>query len=272
MTRLISAILSRTESPGTPRGKIASSRIFAFGKSLRSSSTTAPTPSAISGPVAVPALLVPPVLLVPIISITALGWKPWPSPFFSPHRTPCVVSPEIAKLAVLIPPKYLSYIALFASGDCQKSVMESPSRSRSMSPFLAISTKPSCLGPCRWAVCVYVAATFRRGGCSRSNDSYFFSSGLADDLSESTSFLSASLTCVSSAAVGRGIATSGGTGAGGPITTTGSGPRPCAGAAGAAGPPLVPCPAAGAVDEVGGAPCAQAMLDHTLTNTELTTS
>ncbi|HYL75376.1 MAG TPA: hypothetical protein VEU96_14285 [Bryobacteraceae bacterium] len=73
---LISAILSRTESPGTPRGKIASSRIFALGESFRSSSTTAPTPSAISAAVAVPALLFPPVLLVPIISMTAFGWNP----------------------------------------------------------------------------------------------------------------------------------------------------------------------------------------------------
>ena len=32
MRRLASAILSRTGSPGSPRGKIASSRIFAFGK------------------------------------------------------------------------------------------------------------------------------------------------------------------------------------------------------------------------------------------------
>ena len=51
MIRLTSAILSRTGSPGTLRGKIASSRIFAVGKFRRSSSTTAPTPSAISGAV-----------------------------------------------------------------------------------------------------------------------------------------------------------------------------------------------------------------------------
>src|SRR5262245_3723784 len=175
----------------------------------------------------------------------------------------------MAKLAVLMPPKYLSYIALFASGDCQKSVIESPSSSRSMSPRFAISTKPSCLGPCCWAVWVYVAATLRRGGCSRSSDSYFLSSGLADDLSESINFLTASFICVSSAGVGRGMATSGGTGAGGPITT-GKGPRPCAGGTGAVAPPLVPCPA-GAGD-VAGAPCAEATLAHALTNTELTTT
>ena len=67
MILLTSAILSRTGSPGTLRGKIASSRIFASGKSFRISSTTAPTPSAISGAVFAP------VLFVPIISITAFG-------------------------------------------------------------------------------------------------------------------------------------------------------------------------------------------------------
>ena len=83
--------------------------IFASGKSLRISSTTAPMPSAISAAVKVPALL------VPIMSMTAFGWNPWPSPFFRPQRTPCVVSPAMAKLAVLMSPKYLSKTALLAS-------------------------------------------------------------------------------------------------------------------------------------------------------------
>jgi hypothetical protein len=52
---------------GTPRGNTPRSRIFAFGKSVRISRTIAPMPSAISGPVFAP------VLLVPIITITAFG-------------------------------------------------------------------------------------------------------------------------------------------------------------------------------------------------------
>ena len=115
-------------------------------------------PSAISGPVYAP------VLFVPIISMIALGWNPWPSPFLQPHSTPCVVSPAMAKLAVLMLPKYLSNIALLASPCTHQSVIESPWSSRSMLPALAISTNPSCRGPCRWFVWVYVAATFKRGG------------------------------------------------------------------------------------------------------------
>ena len=172
-------------------------------------------------------------LLVPIISMIAFGWKPWPSPFFRPQSTPCVVSPAMAKLAVLMPPKYLSNIALLASPCTHQSVIESPCSSRSMLPFFAISTKPSCRGPCRCVVCVKVAAVFSRGGCSIISDSNFFSSGLVDDVSASINFLSASLTCVSSAGVGRGIATSGGTGAGGPICITPLPTRATAGRVGA---------------------------------------
>ena len=71
------------------------------GKSLRSSRTSAPIPSAISGPLA------PPALFVPIMSMMALGLWPWPSPFCRPQRMPCVVSPETPKLATFMSPKYL---------------------------------------------------------------------------------------------------------------------------------------------------------------------
>ena len=101
-----------------------------------------------------------------------------------------------------------------------------------MLPCLAVATNPSCRGPMRWLVCVNVAATFSRGGCRSISDSNFFSSGCADDLSLSMKRFSAALTCSSSAGVGRGIATSGGTGAGGPITTGAKPPRPAPG-----GPP-----------------------------------
>ena len=87
------------------------------------------------------------------------------------------------------PPKYLSNIALFASPCTHQSVIESPCSSRSMLPCFAISTKPSCRGPIRCAVCVNVAATFSRGGWSSISDSNFFSSGCAADLSEAMNFL-----------------------------------------------------------------------------------
>ena len=92
-----------------------------------------------------------------------------------------VVSPEMAKFAVLMAPKYLSNIALLASPCAQKSVIESPSSRRSISPFFAISTKPKWRSPIRCWVCVNVAATFRRGGSSISSDSNFFKRVLAGD-------------------------------------------------------------------------------------------
>ena len=77
----------------------------------------------------------------------------------------------------------------------------------------------------RCVVCVNVAATFSRGGCRSISDSNFFRSGFDADVSASMNFESAALTCARSSGVGRGIATSGGTGAGGPIVT-GANPRP----------------------------------------------
>ena len=65
----------------------------------------------------------------------------------------------------------------------------------------------------------------RRAGCSSNSGSNFFSSGLVGDASPSMNFLTAALTCASSSAVGRGMVTSGGTGAGGPMTT-GTGTKP----------------------------------------------
>ena len=49
-----------------------------------------------------------------------------------------------------------------------------------MFPCFATSTNPTCLGPCLCTVCVKVAATFLRAGCSISSDSNFFNSGLVD--------------------------------------------------------------------------------------------
>src|SRR5262245_41282342 len=60
-------------------------------------------------------------------------------------------------------------------------------------------------------------------------DSYFFSVAADDDLSLAMNDLSASLICFSSAGSGRGMVTSGGTGAGGPIRTGGGAPRPAVG-------------------------------------------
>ena len=106
-----------------------------------------------------------------------------------------------------------------------------------MFPCFATSTNPSCLGPCLCAVCVKVAATFLRAGCSIKSGWNLFNRGLVEDVSLSMNFLTAALTCTNSSDVGRGMATSGGTGAGGPITT-GTGtkpPRPVPGAGVAGG-------------------------------------
>ena len=121
-----------------------------------------------------------------------------------------------------------------------------------MFPCFATSMNPRCLGPCLCAVCVKVAATFLRAGCSISSDSNFFNNGLFADLSPSMNFLTASLTCTTSADVGRGMATSGGTGAGGPITTTGATP-----------PRPGPCVVAGGT-LVCGALCASASPAHVM--------
>ncbi len=65
-----------------------------------------------------------------------------------------------------------------------------------------------------------VAATLSGCGRRSSSDSNFFNSDWADDVFESMNCFTASLTCASSAGLGRGMATANGTGAGGPITTT----------------------------------------------------
>ena len=171
-----------------------------------------------------------------------------PSPFLRPQSTPCVVSPEMAKFAVLYALKYLSNTAFCSSFCTHQSVIESPCSSRSMLPCLARSTNPSCLGPRRCTVCVNVAATFMRGGWSSSCDSNFFNNACVADRSASMNFLTAAFTCSSSAGVGRAISTSGGTGAGGPICTGGWPPRPWVGGA---APPT-------------GAVCADATAAHTI--------
>src|SRR5258706_13834812 len=105
-----------------------------------------------------------------------------------------------------------------------------------------------------------------------SSDSNFFKSGCVADRSASTKRFTASLTCASSAGVGRGIDTSGGSGADGPTTTGAAAPRPAPGAPPAGAPRPTPWVVAGlvvddvvdVVDVVDGA-CADATAAHSVT-------
>jgi len=45
-----------------------------------------------------------------------------------------------------------------------------------------------CRGPIRCAVCVYVAAVLRRGGCTSISEAYFFRTSFAADVSVSMVF------------------------------------------------------------------------------------
>src|SRR5262245_4070089 len=84
-----------------------------------------------------------PMLLVPIISTTTLGSvSPSNSPFWRRHKTCCVRSPEMPKLAALSGPNVASKI-FFCGLFRQPSVIESPAKSTSKPPFFASSTNAS---------------------------------------------------------------------------------------------------------------------------------
>ena len=110
------------------------------GKSLRISRTSAPTPLAISAPVASPALW------VPIMSMTTLGLWPWVSPFCRPRGMPWVVSPETPKLATFCRRIFLedALAARFPARSCpvHKSVMESPETGRRNRRFWRFPRSP----------------------------------------------------------------------------------------------------------------------------------
>ena len=96
-----------------------------------------------------------------------------------------------------------------------------------MLPCLAMARRTlRAAGPCRWLVCVNVAATFRRGGCSSISGSNFFSSGCADDLSLSIKPLQRGVDLFQLGRRRPRNGDFGGTGAGGPMTTGAKPPRP----------------------------------------------
>src|SRR6266545_3267780 len=135
---LIVAIFSRTGVPALgPRGKTPSSSTLVCGELSPSLATMALMPSAICS-----ALLLP-VLFVPIIRTASFGLMPSSSPLLMRHRTCSVRSPPMPKLAALSGAKCFSQVGL-AAPPRQASVIESPRKSRSTSPFLAMATKPSC--------------------------------------------------------------------------------------------------------------------------------
>ena len=176
------------------------------------------------------------VLLVPIISITALGWKPCPSPFRRPHSTPCVVSPAIAKLAVRMRAEVLVEHRLV------RLALDPPVGDRIAvqqqvdvallgaldEPFVPGTPALDGLRERRGDV---LARPAEASAATRTSSA----ASLVGDLSASMNRFTAALTCASSSGVGRGMATSGGTGAGGPMTTgaTAAGPGPGSGGAAA---------------------------------------
>ena len=186
MILFASSFLESGRVGGGPRcaGRWRAAEFSRWGRSFLISITTAPTPSAISGPV------LEPVLLVPIISMMAFGEKPWPSPFFRPQSTPWGCRRRWRNSPLSCPPKFLSKTGLPALA--QRSVIESPSNSRSMSPALASATNPSWRAPMRCVVCVKVAAVLARGGTTVIKFGYFASNALAV-LSEAANLLRAAL-------------------------------------------------------------------------------
>ena len=138
MILLASSLLRRLGSEGLlPRGKMASSRILASGKSLRSSRTTAPMPSAISGPLASPALL------GADHEHDGLGFMTLALAILqAPKNTLCRVpgNAEIGDLhvtEVLVEDTLAAWIAGPSFSTFHRSVIESPRNRMSKSPLVA---------------------------------------------------------------------------------------------------------------------------------------